>query len=67
MGLPGQQAYTAISERNEGTLMPCSSEAKPSAPTATESPASPNNDLIYNKINAQFSSPSMETWEHERE
>jgi hypothetical protein len=46
----GQRIYTIASEAGKATLMPCSNEAECSAHSATDPPASPNNDLTLDKI-----------------
>ena len=48
-----EQVYTAVSEDRESLLTPCSPQAKPYDPWASVAPASPNNDLIVNKINCR--------------
>ena len=48
-----ERVYTAVSEDRESLLTPCSPQAKPYDPWASVAPASPNNDLIVNKINCR--------------
>jgi hypothetical protein len=49
-----QQVCTAVSEACEAALTPCSNQAEPSALSTSGSPASPNNDLLSNKIICQL-------------
>jgi hypothetical protein len=57
--IAGQRIYTIISEAIEGTLTPCSNEAKRSALSTSGSPASPNNGLMPHKIISHNSNPSL--------
>ena len=44
-----RRGYTVVSKTYDGHLTPCSPQAEPLAPSASGSPASPNNDLISRK------------------